>query len=231
MIYGGPLGESIVYGVCFILKSYLFVFRTGIRSRISKEKKLKTFIYYSIFAWGFPMIITLTAFVVDFYDIFDEKYLPNFGVSSCWFMNLNSFAHLVYFTIPISSLLIANFVFFILTKMHCNEIQNDIIASQNTDRNGNRKRRFIAHKARFSMNLKVFILMSAFWVMEILSNLIQTPKELFYISDAFNVLQGIFIFVIFVCNKNVISTVMKPNVGRPRTSSFSGSEELVTYNS
>lgn len=216
-----------------LTKTYFL--RPGIISITSNEKKHKIFCIYSLFAWGLPLIIILTAFFADFYQIFDKKYLPNFGVSSCWFQNIHSFAHLVYFTVPISALLLANFVFFILTRMHCKDIQNDIIANQSTDRNGNRKKRFIAHKARFSISLKVFILMSAFWVMEIISNIVQTPKELFYITDAFNVIQGIFIFTIFVCNKKVLAAIkgrfgMESKTVRTRRSSFSGSEELITYN-
>lgn len=204
-------------------------------SRISNEKKIKTFFFYSIFAWGLPLIITLAAFFADFYNIFHENYLPNFGVTSCWFMKINSFAHMVYFTVPISALLMANFVFFILSYLYSKDIQNDIIASKNTDRNGNRKKRFIALKVRFSMNLKVFVVMSALWVMEVLSNIVENPKELFYITDALNVLQGFFIFAIFVCNKKVIAAIKSKlgrgsNIRRRRTSSLTGSDELITYN-
>lgn len=204
-------------------------------SRVTNEKKIKTFIFYSIFAWGLPLIITSTAFFVDFYKIVDEKYLPNFGVSNCWFLKINSYAHIVYFTVPISVLLLANFVFFILTKMCVNDIQNDIIAIKNTDRNGNRKKRFIALKTRFSMNLKVFVVVSALWVMEVLSNIFEFPKQLFYIIDTCNVLQGFFIFIIFVCNKKVITAIKSKlgrgsNIRRRRTSNLTGSDELITYN-
>lgn len=204
-------------------------------SRISNDKKIKTFFFYSMFAWGLPLIITLIAFFVDFYQAFDKKYLPNFGVNSCWFMKINSFAHLLYFSVPISALLLANFVFFILTHLYSKDIRNDIIASKSTDRNGSRKNRFIALKARFSMNLKIFVVMSALWVMEVLSNIFQVPEELFYITDAFNMLQGFFIFTIFVCNKRVIAAIKNKlgrgsNIGRRRTSSLTGSDELITYN-
>lgn len=204
-------------------------------SRISNERNMKTFFLYSIFAWGLPLIITLLAFFVDFYQIFDHKYLPNFGVATCWFQEINSFAHILYFIVPISVLIFANFIFFFLTNMYCKDIQNDIIASKSTDRNGNRKKRFIALKTRFSMNLKVFVLMSVLWVMEIISNMVPSfPKEIFYITDAINVLQGFFIFLIFVCNKRVITAIKckfgRGSIGRPRTLSLTGSDELITYN-
>lgn len=53
------------------------------------------------------------------------------------------------------------------------------------------------------MNLKLFIVMGASWLMEIISTVVQTPEELFYVSDAFNILQGVMVFIIFVCKKKV----------------------------
>lgn len=53
------------------------------------------------------------------------------------------------------------------------------------------------------MNLKLFIVMGASWLMEIISTIVQKPEELFYISDAFNILQGVMVFMIFVCKKRV----------------------------
>lgn len=53
------------------------------------------------------------------------------------------------------------------------------------------------------MNLKLFIVMGASWLAEIISTLTPAFEELFYVSDAFNVLQGVMVFMIFVCKKKV----------------------------
>lgn len=53
------------------------------------------------------------------------------------------------------------------------------------------------------MNLKLFIVMGASWLMEIISTLTPTLAELFYVSDAFNIFQGVMVFMIFVCKKKI----------------------------
>lgn len=53
------------------------------------------------------------------------------------------------------------------------------------------------------MNLKLFIVMGASWLMEIISTLTPSFEDLFYVSDAFNIFQGVMVFMIFVCKKKV----------------------------
>lgn len=50
-----------------------------------KGKDLKRFVYYSIYAWGFPCLLTIFTFMMDSYNIIDKKYKPNIGKTSCWF--------------------------------------------------------------------------------------------------------------------------------------------------
>lgn len=50
-----------------------------------KTKEFKQFIFYSIYAWGVPFLITIITFLVEFYDIVPETFRPNIGEKSCWF--------------------------------------------------------------------------------------------------------------------------------------------------
>lgn len=50
-----------------------------------KTKELKRFVYYSIYAWGFPCVLTIFTFMMDTYDLIDVRFKPNIGSSSCWF--------------------------------------------------------------------------------------------------------------------------------------------------
>lgn len=53
------------------------------------------------------------------------------------------------------------------------------------------------------MNIKLFIVMGVSWSLEILATLLQQPEQLWYVSDFFNILQGVLVFFIFVFKKKV----------------------------
>lgn len=119
---------------------------------MSKDKETRRFIFYSLYAWGLPFVITLITFVVDYFRLFDKMYLPNFGESSCWFTQVNTLGHIIYFMIPIGALVLSNFVLFLLTTKQCNKVKKEIFKMQNSDGNsgGSKKKRFIADKARYN---------------------------------------------------------------------------------
>lgn len=52
-----------------------------------KTKEVKRFAFYSIYAWGFPIAVTLVTYFLDTYrpDFIHEKFFPNIGEASCWF--------------------------------------------------------------------------------------------------------------------------------------------------
>lgn len=59
---------------------------------------------------------------------------------------------------------------------------------------------------RFNLYLKLFLAMGVNWSMEIISWAVEwklktVPKEIFIVTDFCNALYGVFIFLIFVCNK------------------------------
>lgn len=58
--------------------------------------------------------------------------------------------------------------------------------------------------ARFNLYLKLFIVMGINWVMELVSYAVGGPKYIWYLTDIGNTLQGILIFVIFVCKRRIL---------------------------
>lgn len=53
------------------------------------------------------------------------------------------------------------------------------------------------------MILKLFVVMGVSWMLEILSTIFD--GEWWFLSDLFNLLQGVLVFAIFVCNQKVFS--------------------------
>lgn len=64
---------------------------------------------------------------------------------------------------------------------------------------------------RFMLYLKLFIVMGVNWLAEIISWAMETEKNgyLFYVTDFGNSLQGVLIFLIFVCKKRVLRLLNK----------------------
>lgn len=61
------------------------------------------------------------------------------------------------------------------------------------------------------MNLKLFIVMGISWLLEIVATLLDGPMGpvWWYVSDAFNLLQGVLVFFIFVFKRKVLVAFQK----------------------
>lgn len=60
------------------------------------------------------------------------------------------------------------------------------------------------------MYLKLCIVMGVSWIMEVMSLIFtSTPYYIWLFSDMINGLQGVIIFVIFVCKRKIIRLLMK----------------------
>lgn len=51
----------------------------------NKQKEAKKFIKYSVYAWGCPLLISITTYTMD--EIFSSSNFirPQFGYNKCWF--------------------------------------------------------------------------------------------------------------------------------------------------
>lgn len=59
------------------------------------------------------------------------------------------------------------------------------------------------------MNLKLFIVMGISWLLEIVDSLLDNHQFWNYLTDAFNLLQGVLVFFIFVFKKKVLMALQK----------------------
>ncbi|CAG0901853.1 unnamed protein product [Darwinula stevensoni] len=159
----------------------------------SSNQGRRKFLRYSLYAWGGPLVLGTAAAIADFSPtIINLAWKPRFGLNHCWFAG-GRWAIFVYFYGPVAGLLIANSVFFALTAknllQHRKETSDLQISNPNNER-------------RFSIYLKLFVVMGVTWLAEVLSWKIG-PSSAWYIFDIINALQGSFIFFIFACKKRV----------------------------
>jgi G protein-coupled receptor Mth (Methuselah protein) len=59
------------------------------------------------------------------------------------------------------------------------------------------------------MNLKLFIVMGILWLIEIIDTLVEFHQTMSYFVDAFNLMQGVLVFLIFVFKKKVLMALQK----------------------
>lgn len=70
---------------------------------------------------------------------------------------------------------------------------------------------FFVNKAQFMMNTKLFVVMGITWVLELLSACFYNRNRVFLwiISDSFNVLLGVLVFLIFVFKRRVWEEILQ----------------------
>ncbi|KAL7044183.1 hypothetical protein ACKWTF_001819 [Chironomus riparius] len=177
---------------------------------IRRTKEMKRFVYYSLYAWGFPFLMTIFTSMMNIYDVLPEKFKPKIGVTKCWFEEQSSPGHLIFFLLPIGIQISINFILFILTAIHCNRIKAEIHRMQSCDNSDQQKKKiFVADKAIFMMNVKLFCVMGVSWFLEIVATVYKQNSLWWSISDTFNCLQGVLVFLIFVFKKKVLVAFRK----------------------
>ncbi|XP_037708315.1 probable G-protein coupled receptor Mth-like 3 isoform X1 [Drosophila subpulchrella] len=177
-----------------------------------KSDLRRQFIWYSCYGWGLPTLLTTITIAFTKSDILPDVVRPNFGHGRCWF-TYDSFgsASLLFFSGPVGILFIFNLVLFLLTMKYCNKVKNEIYKMQslNSDKPV-LKRRFFQDKTRFVMNTKLCFVMGITWLLELVSIVFYDHKTTFFwtISDSFNVLLGIFVFIIFVFKRRIYNEIL-----------------------
>ncbi|XP_051174598.1 G-protein coupled receptor Mth2-like [Leptopilina boulardi] len=174
----------------------------------------KRFIIYCVYAWGLACLITSLCILVDYTDIFKYKNRPRIGVDKCWFISGLGNGELIFFTGPVSVILLVNLIFFIMTLRNYNKVKSQIkkVMLEPIDQ---KNRLFEADRDRLVMNVKLFIIMGITWIFEIISNYfnILFPYQLEYkillVFDIVNCLQGVFIFILFIMKERVYNILFQ----------------------
>ncbi|KYQ54879.1 G-protein coupled receptor Mth2 [Trachymyrmex zeteki] len=169
-------------------------------------KKRKKLIIYSIYAWGVTIILNVICFLMDNLPIIPINVVrPEICQKRFWFSENE--AKTLYFYVPMGATIISNIFFFICTTLTI--LYQKIYIAQLED---SEIWRHDENKQRFNMYLKLFVVMGITWVLEIMSwidigaNIVS--QFIWYPADIINALQGLTIFIIFVCRKKTLLTLL-----------------------
>jgi hypothetical protein len=204
--------------------------RGGIRGRGGERKR---FLFYSLYAFGVPTLMTAVVYTIDTYHLLPEQYLASIGIYRCWIKD-NRWIEAIYVYTPISIILIINIVLYSITAYRIWHVQKETSVIRNGDSqkhskmdadkdrcekyidcwlllrifNSSLPKNFKLFCRRFFLYLRLFIIMGATWSMESISWAFET-SFIFYISDFLNCLQGFIIFLLFVWKPKVKKLIVR----------------------
>jgi hypothetical protein len=158
---------------------------------VTRNRNTKRFLWYSLYAWGTPLMIVLVSFLFDFSDLVSEfsSMKPGYGNGICWITS--STALLLFFAGPLCLFKLFDFAAFSLTIVYIYQARRQgLHASKKND------------TCTCIVYLKLSLIMGLTWIFAFVAN-ISKIMPIWYLFIVFNSLQGMFISICFLCSKKV----------------------------
>ncbi|CAB3227384.1 unnamed protein product [Arctia plantaginis] len=182
---------------------------------------------YCLCAYGLPLLLTIFLYVVI---VTNMQHIPWFITphlldTGCF---LEGEAKMLYLYTPMLILIICNWLFYLMTAFNVWRLSRGT-AVLDTAAAGSPA----AHRCqmrRFMVYLKLSVVMGLSWLLEIIS-FIHPRYGMWYLSDTYNMLLGLVIFVIFVCKKKIYKKLYKRCRMKPTRSFHQGSSNSYFSNS
>lgn len=145
---------------------------------------------YTIYAWATPLLVIITATLVDYFAP-ESEFKPNYGDGLCWITSRP--ALIIFFAGPVGVIVVVNLVFFILTARNMRATQKATQFARTKD----------SESQRFAFYVKLAVIMGMTWIFGYIATFADV-SQLWYVFIVFNTLQGAFIFFSFTCTRNVL---------------------------
>jgi G protein-coupled receptor Mth (Methuselah protein) len=171
----------------------------------TKEEENKLFKIHLFFGYFLlPFLPVLIGILLDLF-LKDSVFSPNYGYNhvnghfSFWISNKRGL--FILFTIPVTLMLIINFIFFLITIY-------SIIKTDNTTNNVMVSSAKQSRQSRILLFIKLFSIMGISWLLGLLAGYFD-KEWLFIIYTIANVFQGFFIFLTFITNRKVVKLLKR----------------------
>ncbi|GAB0093375.1 Methuselah, N-terminal domain [Sergentomyia squamirostris] len=182
----------------------------GVRGN-QKDEERRKYIIYSLYAWGCSLTMLTISLVMQFTEAVPVHMRPGIGDKSCWLKG-EKITEFMYLYFPVIILISINVILFTLTSIQIRRMQKEAAVMNKGD--SRRFNKMEADRDRFSLYLRLFIVMGVTWAMEVISWLVDPQSWVFYISDIGNCLQGFFIFMLFVWKPKIKKLIIKRRLKR-----------------
>nr|XP_034831890.1 probable G-protein coupled receptor Mth-like 3 isoform X1 [Maniola hyperantus] len=168
------------------------------------------FFAYALYAFGIPTLLTTIMVSLEFSELPPHAFMPMIRRQGCF---LYGRSRLFYLYGPIIVLWFANLIFFILTAVKITQIkkQTSVLKSREsaTHDRQNSERQSVVFYSRLLLYVKLFLVMGINWLLEVISSLYPEADYFWCFTDAYNVLIGLIIFIIFVCKRKIFRLMKK----------------------
>ncbi|KAI5635792.1 7 transmembrane receptor (Secretin family) domain-containing protein [Phthorimaea operculella] len=170
-------------------------------------EKLSTqarFCAYALYAFGVPAILTVVMGGLEFSGLPAHFMMPNIRSHGCF---LHGTSRLVYLYGPIVLVVVSNMIFYVLTALKITQIkrQTSVLKSKDSTTHDQRSN----DQQRLVLYVKLFLVMGINWLLEVISAIYPVADGFWIITDAYNVLIGLIIFIIFVCKRKIFRLMKK----------------------
>ncbi|XP_071518948.1 G-protein coupled receptor Mth2-like [Panulirus ornatus] len=174
-----------------------------LRSSHQQHHSMKRFLLYSAYAWGCPLAVGVITVIIDSQET-SNLIRPRFTESTCWFYG--DVEYWLYLQGIICILVFANLFFFVhVAVILASKLkQRRAVFETSTSYSSN------ATKTREQawLYIKLFIVMGVVWIADVVSSVHHRKSCTYWITtDIINGLQGVFIFLVAVCNKDNIKKI------------------------
>ncbi|XP_050093977.1 uncharacterized protein LOC126576715 [Anopheles aquasalis] len=179
------------------------------RSQVKTTERRK-FLYYSLYAWGTPLLLLWFVLLFDHTKLISYHLRPNVGEEGC-FLKEEKLTQFLYLYLPLLLLISTNIFFYVVTAIRFSRsVQTKGLMMNN---NAEHHSKHENDRIRFGLYLRLFFIMGVTWSLEIVSWLLTEPNAphsswVVYVLDASNCLVGIIIFFLFVCNQRVTKLLL-----------------------
>ncbi|XP_019878243.1 G-protein coupled receptor Mth2 isoform X2 [Aethina tumida] len=190
----------------------------SIMERSQRRKDLKRFLFYSLYGWGLPLALTLFVFVFNIYRVLPYAAHPFIGHFKCFLEShrKGNFGSIIFKDIPNLILVVVNIILFFKTIFYCLKVKNEINRMNDTNASVKRKttKAFNADKERLYLVMRLCLIMGCNFLFEVVSaftdfSVHPVTTYIEVVWDFINCLQGVFIFIIFICKKKILMQLKK----------------------
>lgn len=177
-------------------------FKRSFRSRPNVKNPFPS---YFVYAYGSSFVITSFACAMDFILGSNAvNFQPGFGTNRCY-MQAEDLSEFLYLYLPVAVLTCLNIIFFILIARRIQEAQRDLQAINTTGQKHLSRNDLNRMKDKFAVFVRLFVMTGVPWFMEPISRY----TCLFLLNTVCNAMQGVFIFILFVCKRKIFRLIRK----------------------
>lgn len=172
----------------------------------SQNTRKRQFLWYALYAWGCPLLISLISVIIDNCDNVPESIKPDYGKDDiCWLSNTT--AKTIFFSAPAFILILINGVFFIRSSW--------MISSNTMKLTNDQSKQTVT--INYVLYVRLGIMMGLTWLIGVLA-VIFNNAIVWFGFDLFNSLQGLFLFLLFTCTRKVMKHLRQKTVSKKSAS-------------